>query len=203
MKSIIEEASSIAKAVERGWEKAGKPKEFTVKIFEEAQKNFFGFTKQSAKVGIFFQELADKPQDQVKPYQNKPAQRRPLAAHNETAEKAQHPQQARKSAVVEKKEAPVASETAEVLVVEWTPVMVETASNWLKGMLESIDKGSVGIVCEVHGATLQFFIQEQIVADPQQEKHLFINFSTLIIQAIKRKTRKSLKGYRVSVFRQK
>ncbi len=54
MKSVIEEGSSISKAIETGWLKAGKPKEFTVKIFQEAKKNFFGFTKVVAKVGIFF-----------------------------------------------------------------------------------------------------------------------------------------------------
>ncbi len=39
MKSIMEEASSIAKAVEKGWMKAGCPKEFSVKVFENAEKN--------------------------------------------------------------------------------------------------------------------------------------------------------------------
>ncbi len=203
MKSIIEEASSIAKAVERGWEKAGKPKEFTVKIFEEAKRNFIGYTTQSAKVGIFFQEVAEKAVDPIRSNQSKPVQRRPLHNSNENSDKVQHPQPLRKTVVAEKKETSLAVESPEVLVVEWTPLMVETANNWLRGMLDSIDKSSVGIISEVTGSTLQFFIQEQIVADPQQEKHLFINFSTLIIQAIKRKTRKSLKGYRVSVFRQK
>lgn len=56
MKSVIQEASSIAKAVEQGWEKAGKPKEFSIKILEEPLKNFFGFTKRSAKVALFFDD---------------------------------------------------------------------------------------------------------------------------------------------------
>ena len=56
MKSIIEEASSISKAIENGWLKAGKPKEFSVKIFEEPKKNFFGITIKSAKIGIFFSD---------------------------------------------------------------------------------------------------------------------------------------------------
>ncbi|MDR3646790.1 MAG: hypothetical protein P4L22_04605 [Candidatus Babeliales bacterium] len=69
MKSIIEEGSSISKAIETGWLKAGKPKEFTVKIFQEAKKNFFGFTKVAAKVAIFFQEEV-KEKSQYRPRPN-------------------------------------------------------------------------------------------------------------------------------------
>src|ERR1700730_17849484 len=56
MKSVIQEGPSLAKAIEQGWVKAGKPKEFTIKIFQEAKKNFFGFTTIPAKVGIFFKD---------------------------------------------------------------------------------------------------------------------------------------------------
>ncbi len=60
MRSVIQEAASIAQAVELGWIKAGKPKDFTVKIFEEAQKKFFGLiTVKKAKIGIF---VEDRPQ---------------------------------------------------------------------------------------------------------------------------------------------
>lgn len=73
MKSVIEEGSSISKAIETGWVKAGKPKEFTVKIFQEAKKNFFGFTKVVAKVAIFFQEESkEKEKPQYRPRPNNP-----------------------------------------------------------------------------------------------------------------------------------
>ncbi len=56
MKSLVEEASTVAKALEKAWTRAGKPQEFSVKVFEEQETNFLGFTKKSAKVGIFFEE---------------------------------------------------------------------------------------------------------------------------------------------------
>ncbi len=59
MKSIIQESSSIAKAIEEAWKKADQPKEFSVKIFQEPKKNFFGFTKISAKIGFFFKDSID------------------------------------------------------------------------------------------------------------------------------------------------
>jgi len=55
MKSIIEEASSILKAIEKAWARAGNPTEFSVKIFEDSQRNFFGMTSKNAKVGVFFE----------------------------------------------------------------------------------------------------------------------------------------------------
>jgi hypothetical protein len=61
MKSILQEASSIAKAIEQAWIKAGKPKEFSVKIYEESEKNFIGLTSKNAKIGIFYQEKQQAP----------------------------------------------------------------------------------------------------------------------------------------------
>lgn len=63
MKSLVEEASSITKAIEKAWTRAGMPLEFSVKIFETPEAGFLGLTtKKSAKVGIFFEESAiEKP----------------------------------------------------------------------------------------------------------------------------------------------
>ncbi|HLW73399.1 MAG TPA: hypothetical protein VKR54_05115 [Candidatus Babeliales bacterium] len=64
MKSIIEQASSIMKAIEKAWDQAEKPKEFSIKIFEQEEKNFFGMSTKPAKIGIFF---GDKPTAHEKP----------------------------------------------------------------------------------------------------------------------------------------
>lgn len=59
MKSLVEEASTITKAIEKAWTRAGKPQSFSVKIFENPEVGFLGLTtKKSAKVGIFFEEVA-------------------------------------------------------------------------------------------------------------------------------------------------
>jgi hypothetical protein len=56
MKSMMEEASSIVKAIENCWLRAGKPQEFTVRILEEPQKNFLGMTTKPAKIALFFDQ---------------------------------------------------------------------------------------------------------------------------------------------------
>lgn len=66
MKSIMEEASSIAKAIETAWNRAGQPTEFSVKVLELPQTSFFGLkTSKSAKVAFFFNEatVTVKPKD--------------------------------------------------------------------------------------------------------------------------------------------
>ena len=56
MKSLVEEASSVSKAIEKAWLRAGKPTSFSVKIYEEAQSGFLGFNSKPAKIGLFFEE---------------------------------------------------------------------------------------------------------------------------------------------------
>jgi predicted RNA-binding protein Jag len=68
MKSIMQEASSIAKAIEQGWIKAGNPVDFSIKILEEPKKNFFGLTVRPAKVAIYFDEKRPAQQTRQEPF---------------------------------------------------------------------------------------------------------------------------------------
>lgn len=66
----MEEASSIAKAIETAWNRAGQPTEFTVKVLELPQTSFFGLkTSKSAKVAFFFNEatVTAKSKDSSRP----------------------------------------------------------------------------------------------------------------------------------------
>jgi hypothetical protein len=54
MKSVLHEASSILKAIEKAWEASGKPSEFNVKVLEQAEKKLFFFTSRPAIVSISF-----------------------------------------------------------------------------------------------------------------------------------------------------
>jgi hypothetical protein len=57
----MEEASSIVKAIEAAWIRAEKPHEFSVKIYEEPEKNFFGMVTKSAKIALIFKHIEKKP----------------------------------------------------------------------------------------------------------------------------------------------
>lgn len=54
MKSMLHEASSVTKAVQKAWENSGKPREFTINVLELGETNFFGFSKRPAIVSITF-----------------------------------------------------------------------------------------------------------------------------------------------------
>ena len=57
----MEEASSIAKAIENAWARAGQPQEFSIKVLEYPRTSFFGLkTAKSAKIAFFFTEVAQK-----------------------------------------------------------------------------------------------------------------------------------------------
>ena len=74
----MEEASSITKAIENAWNRAGQPQEFSIKILEHPQTSFFGLkTAKSAKIALFFNEIALKIKEQTaqKPVRPAPAAR--------------------------------------------------------------------------------------------------------------------------------
>jgi len=75
MKSLVEEASSVVKAIEKAWTRAGKPQSFTVKIFEEPQSGFLGFNTKPAKIGIFYEEIATRQEREHTPKPHNPQQR--------------------------------------------------------------------------------------------------------------------------------
>src|SRR3990172_11151897 len=73
MKSMLHEASSIMKAIEKAWNESGQPTEFTVKVLEEGEKGFLWFSKNPAVISLSFdpkkQPILKKkiPQAPVKP----------------------------------------------------------------------------------------------------------------------------------------
>ena len=212
MKSIIQEGSSIAKAVEKGWEKAGSPQEFTVKIFEKAQKNFIGMTVKSAKIGIFFEDsstattttsesIKTQPKQQARhgtAIEDRPEirQRRPLKPKSEPTFTAK-PEP--KKIQIKETVAPQKTVSLDTSEAEWTPELIDIGVDWLKGALASLGKDSIKIVPHSQKNILQLIIKEPVLENIQQEKSLFAGFSTSVIQAIKKKTRKSLKGYKISI----
>ena len=54
MKSVVVEASTVAKAIETAWLKAEKPEEFFIRILQEHITGFLGFGSQKAKIVLFF-----------------------------------------------------------------------------------------------------------------------------------------------------
>ncbi|MBM3894189.1 hypothetical protein FJ366_01170 [Candidatus Dependentiae bacterium] len=54
MKSLLQEANSIERAIYQAWEAAGSPQEFSIKIHDIGKKGFFGFSSKPAVVSITY-----------------------------------------------------------------------------------------------------------------------------------------------------
>lgn len=201
MKSIMEEASSIVKAIEKGWTNAGKPKEFSIKIFEEPQKNFIGMTVKPAKIGIFFSEpVPTKSFDQTKVKRSKPTQSAKDEPSRQQAREPMRPQpQAR---VVKPKETlPPRTELTQAELDErgpvWTEEMIASAKDWTSDILKMIDLGNVPLTVEADRFHLKIQLEGKLYEDKNREKHLFASLSHLVLTMLKRAYKRPLKGYKI------
>ena len=199
MKSIMEEASSVAKAIEKGWARAGKPQEFTVKVFEEAQTSFFGFiTSKPAKIGLFFQEQTisqpmrhqkDRaPQNSPKKYTaNVQAQQQP-ARQPQLRQPAAAPQQPRPER---------APRTDLHSTTPWSPELMDAAQEWVKDSLQLMSLSSVSFNTEADRYALKFTFSKPLLELSEKEKMLFRSWAYLIMQALRQKFKRPLKGLKV------
>lgn len=92
MNSIMQEASSLAKAVEQAWIKAGKPQRFSIRVFEDAEKNFLGISTKPAKIALLFEkeDIAHKTEH---PERRKEARPQSYTQQPQQQRAAQQPQQ--------------------------------------------------------------------------------------------------------------
>lgn len=215
MKSIIQEASSIAKAVEEGWIKAQKPQQFSVKILEEAEKNFLGLTKKSAKVAIFF----DEPQV-TKPAEHRPAQQAPRQQHQQRPQQrpvqekssyakatddrqlSQRPQQAQKQQPQQPTQtaenvAQAPAQPKKQFEPLWNQAMVDRTQQWMQEAFKHSNNGHIQFTVEPQKFHLRITLSAPILPDPDKEKQLLASFSALILETLKRSFKMSLRGHKI------
>lgn len=201
MKSIIQEASSILKAVEKGWEKAGKPAEFTVKIYEEPQKNFIGMTTKPAKIGIFFQDIpATKPVEEIKkplPRRDKPTER--MSSAPAKVSRPTQRTEAHHEPIAEKRQArPVLAEKKQAQMQNaWNEEMVNIVTQWMNGALSALGRQDMKVSTEISAETLKVTFSDSILNDKGKDKILFRSFAFLLMQTLRNKLRNRLRGLKI------
>jgi predicted RNA-binding protein Jag len=57
MKSLLQEAPSVERAIAQAWEAAGSPHEFSVKIHDHGKRGFLGFSSKPAVVSITYKPI--------------------------------------------------------------------------------------------------------------------------------------------------
>ncbi|HML19347.1 MAG TPA: Jag N-terminal domain-containing protein [Candidatus Dependentiae bacterium] len=202
MKSIIEEASSISKAIENGWIRAGKPQEFSVRVFEEPEKNFLGFTKKPAKIGIFYKETPV-----IQPRDGKRQQPRQALQQKSTYEKTQHIVKSQDKKQTQPYQTQSFQQQVQVKQQEgqklpkWTPELIEGSRQWLGVMLKTIGQSNASFSTDARHYFLTIRFDGPVLQDKKKEQQLFKNWAHLLLQALRHKSKRGLRGYKVIITR--
>lgn len=200
----MEEASSILKAIEKGWIQAGKPQEFSIKIFEEATKNFIGLTTKPAKIGIFFTEKVVHPQQQARPTRQREEYAKPAAPVSKKP--FSQPQQqtnqshTQRPLVKQHQQAPekFSEERGEKKQREtWNPEMIEATRAWVKETLSLMDKPNGDFTLDTKNYYLKIYFPQPLFDNPEKERLLFRSFAHLIMQSLRNKFKKSFRGFKI------
>jgi|SRR5579872_578246 len=195
MKSLIEEASSISKAIEKGWIRAGKPRNFSIKIYEEPEKNFFGLTTKSAKVALVFDEKtvtvpAEKSSNTQHTAQ-RPEQKRQVQQHQKQQRATTQPKERETQVDTQK------SKKEQPRAAEFSDEMKEAVTSWLGDTLRLMDMPSTTFSLHTSDQFVRVLFSTKLVEDSNQEKLLFRSLSYLMIASLRNKFKKSLRGLKL------
>jgi len=223
MKSIIEQASSIMKAIEKAWDQADKPKDFSIKIFEKEEKNFFGMTTKPAKIGIFFTDkptvhdkstIKSRPEikecrDEVK--QPLPKQQPQPAVKPQSSRPEQpRPEQSRvmpKKPIYQRELNPSATKQEEIsekprrISATWNDTMIQSTESWLKKTLSLMEMNGINFTTEIAGKNLKLTFNTPLIADVMHEKQLFRSFAHLIMSSLRNQYKQEIKDLKVILIR--
>jgi predicted RNA-binding protein Jag len=217
MKSIIEEASSIAKAIEGAWNRAGNPAEFSIKVFELPEKNFFGMTTKKAKVGIFFETALAKSSslhrekrkhDQGKHQssshastpQDKDHEGR-TAWHQSTSQSAemQAPKPANSNADKAQHGGPAPVIPGKSVLRTWNNDMVQSVDSWLKQCFKCLDVAKPDYTTTVDHSTMVLTFNTSFVDDSMKEKLLFRSLIHLIMAFLRNKYKADVRSLKLHI----
>lgn len=186
MKSVMEEGSSVSQAIEKAWSRAGKPNEFSVKIFELPEKNFIGITKKPAKIAIIFNESKQEPK---RKRENTPTQP-PRHKKPDTRETITPTNNQSAPTISQEKKAPKERQV-------WTDDMITQARDWMSKTAENISKGAPSFTTSVDRNNLRFEFNKPIFSDESRERSLFRSCAHLIMESLRNTHKKDFRHLKV------
>lgn len=202
MKSIVEEASSIVKAIEKAWERADRPQEFTIKIFEDVQRGFLGMTKKQAKVGIFFAD--------VQPDRVRDTMREKVTSVSPERERVRESKSTRESHVSHEKRRIVSpsvstssttSATGEKGVKErrspWTNEMEHAVDVWLAQLMQKSGFSDAVFTLKRSGNRLHVTFTKSLFDVQEKNIALFRSLSYLLLGMLRSKFKKEFRFLKV------
>lgn len=188
MKSIMQEASSVSKAIDLAWNRADKPSQFSVKVLEEPEHNMFGLTVKSAKIAIFFEEKR-----KIESFSRQPERQR--AARPEqprrTQEQAPKRTQAQPKPLSEEQPPPRRARP------EWTDPLAQEAKDWLDQTLQLIGASSATYTFSQSKSAIKFIFDKSVTGSEGKDRMLFSSFASLILSTLRHRHKKQLRNLKV------
>lgn len=197
MKSIVEEASSISKAIENAWKRAEHPTEFSVRIHELPEKNMFGFTSKPAKIAIFFQEEykknnSHKTVSHTSSTNPIPSISKPVTVKTQPKKPADRPQTQKVAKPLPAAPKAPRQENAE----PWSGEMVNYAENWLRELLQKLDIKNAKFQTTPQRYHLKIVFAQPVFTEEEKNRVFFRNCAHLILQATRNSFKRPLKGFK-------
>ncbi|MCK5632171.1 hypothetical protein KAH94_00310 [bacterium] len=202
MNSIVQEASSIAKAVEQAWKKAEEPHKFSVRIFQNAEKNFLGMTSQPAKIALLF-EPKDIKDEYKKNDTQKNIQKQKDRIEKPSPKRFVKPQVKQPSQPINKNIAPktptINKESKQQTRELWNDEMVAIARNWMKDILIKMRREDITFTTENKRYHLRFIFNKPLADTDDKQKNVFRNFAHLTMQTVRNRLKKQLRYHKVVI----
>jgi len=190
MKSIMEEASSLAKAIENAWNRAGKPPSFSIKIFQDAEKNFFGLTTKKAKIALFFNEGSEFTQAFDKSKQPAKKGVRTTAVQPTPSKITRQPKKFEQHKDEIKQPASL---------ITWSDDMVSTINQWVSTYLQIQGLPNILFTVTPAGQHLTLHFESPLTTDRNKEHGLFSSLAHLLLTSLKQKFKSELRGLRITI----
>lgn len=199
MKSIIEEASSISKAIEKGWVRAGKPKNFSIKVYEEPEKNFFGLTTKSAKVAIIFDEktVVTAPEKTAQPANqgHQKADHKRTQQSKQQSAKAPNPEHKPKDN--RRQQSPKNAPEKNIESVQVSDEIKQAVTSWLDSALPVMNIHNAVFRLESTDDMIQVTFDTPLIPDSHEERALLKSLSYLALATLRNKFKKGLRGLKL------
>lgn len=231
MKSLIEEASTIGKAIEKAWERAGQPQSFSVKVCENPEYGFLGMTKKYGKVVIFFDDFSDQEHHKKKTdnfssdakkfkpsKQEKKGEKEIPRLHEKNKKQQVHT--LNKDEVVHVQ--PVAAKMPKEKVAStlqnelpkenptkkqaheyiWTEPMVEHVDGIITKTISLLDRPDISFNLKNEQHNLKIIFNGLLVHEPTKEYAFYKHFAHLLITALRTKFKTEFKHLRLVLSRE-
>jgi predicted RNA-binding protein Jag len=180
MKSLIQEAATIEKAVGKAWNDAGMPSEFKIKILYAGTRGILGLFGRPSVISLSYDPRKQTSVKQI-------SQKKDLKKRKEANTRKQNPVQRQpfQKQPQQRREA-----------YGWNDSLVNDVKEWLKDVLKIIGiKSSYEFLVDRQILRIRF--KDEVLDGIDEERMLFASLANLLLLFLKKKYRKKLMGYRI------